>query len=66
MKESSTQYIDADMEMEGKLVAFCFGPLKETLRHRKRADVYIRIEFKEYPQGNVLDVMKQNILEIFE
>lgn len=52
LSDEGVQYIDADMEMEGKLITFYYGSLTETLRHKMKADVYVKIEFKEYPQEN--------------
>ncbi len=52
LSDEGGQYFNADIEIEGKLVTFYYGSLKETLRQKTKADAYIKIEFKEYPQEN--------------
>jgi len=51
LNDKGEQYIDADMELEGKLLVFHYGSLKDTLRQKTKAEV-IQIEFEEYPQEN--------------
>jgi hypothetical protein len=52
LSDDGKKHTDEDMKMDGKLVTFYYGS-KETLRHKTKTNVYIQIEFKEYPQENV-------------
>jgi len=50
LNDKGEEYIGADMELEGKLLVFHYGSLKDTLRQKTKAEAYIQIEFKEYQQ----------------
>ena len=50
--DTGEKYLNAEMEMEGKLSVFYYGSLKEDLRSKIKAEAYVQIEFKEYSEEN--------------